>query len=258
MESRESQYMEIDLLRLAKALLHRAWAIVIVAIAAAAVAFAYASYVVTPLYKAKALLYVNNKSISVGSQSISISNGEINASRNLVNTYTVILKTRTTLEAVIKKAELNMSYEKLNSMVKASAVNETEIFSVEVTSTDPKEAEVIANTIASVLPEKIASIVIGSSVSIVDYAVEGVKTSPNVTRSTLLGGLVGFVLICGVIVLMELSDNLVKDEDYLIQTYSLPVLAAIPDLEGNTTSGGYYSYGKKRSTLQPPETGGRA
>lgn len=75
MNSNEKDYMEIDLMRLLKALLHRAWAIVIAVFAGALVAFACAALLITPLYKARALLYVNNNSINLGSASLSIGTG---------------------------------------------------------------------------------------------------------------------------------------------------------------------------------------
>lgn len=250
MNSNEKDYMEIDLMRLLKALLHRAWAIVIAVIAGALIAFAYAALLITPLYKSKALLYVNNSSISLGSTSVSISTGELSAAKSLVDTYTVILKTRTTLNAVIEKAGLEYTYEELYKMIEASSVNGTEIFQIVVTSPDPKEAEVIANTVASVLPEKISNIVDGSSVKIVDYAVvPSRKDSPSVTKYTMIGAVLGFILAAGVIVVMELMDNLVKDEEYLLQTYKLPVLAAVPGLDADTSSyGGYYGKNYKPSS----------
>ena len=48
-------------------------------------------------------------------------------------------------------------------MITASAVNGTEIFEIVVTNPDNQKAELIANTIADVLPKKIANIVEGSS-----------------------------------------------------------------------------------------------
>lgn len=236
MNSNEKDYMEIDLMRLLRAMLHRAWAIAVAVVACALIAFAYAALLITPLYKSKALLYVNNSSISLGSTSVSISTGEISAAKSLVDTYTVILKSRTTLNTVIEKAGLNYSYDELYKMIETSSVNGTEIFQIVVTSPDPKEAEVIANTAASVLPEKISDIVDGASVKIVDYAVvPSRKTSPSITRYTVMGALLGFILSAGVIVVMELMDNLVKGEEYLIQTYKLPVLAAVPDLDDNSS-----------------------
>ena len=67
-------------------------------------------------------------------------------------------------------------------------MNSTEVFSIEVTSADPQEAEKIANTIAELLPDRIAEIVDGSSVRIVDYAiVPSHKSSPSLSRYTMLG-----------------------------------------------------------------------
>ena len=248
MNSNEKDYMEIDLMRLLKALLHRAWAIVIAVFAGALVAFACAALLITPLYKARALLYVNNNSINLGSASLSIGTGDITASRSLVDTYTVILKTRTTLNAVIEKAGLPYDYEELYKMIETSSVNNTEIFEIVVTS-----HEVIANTSASVLPEKISNIVDGSSAKLVDYAVvPSKKDSPSITKYTIIGALLGFIISAGVIIVMELMDNLIKDEEYLLQTYKLPVLAAVPDLDAETSSsyGGYgYGYGSKNNKV---------
>ena len=118
-------------------------------------------------------------------------------------------------------------------MIEAGAVNETEVFSIEVTSADPEEAERIANCVAEVLPDRIAEIVEGSSVKIVDYAiVPSEKSSPSISRYTLLGILLGAVASCGVIVLLYLFDEQIRDEDYVRDTFQLPLLAAIPDLTG--------------------------
>ena len=51
---------EIDLLQLAKALWHKAWAIVLVTLITAAMAFAGTKLFITPLYTASAMMYVNN------------------------------------------------------------------------------------------------------------------------------------------------------------------------------------------------------
>ena len=106
-----------------------------------------------------------------------------------------------------------------------------EVFEIAVTSASPLEAEKIANTIAELLPDRISGIVEGSSVRIVDYAVvPAQKASPSISRNTLLGGLLGVVLCCGVIILREIFDEQIRDEDYVRETFDLPLLAAVPDL----------------------------
>lgn len=239
-------YMEIDLARLFGALWRRAWAILLAAVLFGAVAFGYTQFMVTPLYKARTLLYVNNSTIAVGDTKVSISSGDLTAAKSLVDTYMVILKSRTTLNEVIEQSGLGYSYEQMSQMISCASVNSTEIFYVEVTNPDPKEAELIANTIGQVLPEKIASVVEGSSVRIVDYAVEPAHpSSPSLTKNVMLGALLGIVLTCGVIVVLELRDDKIHSSDYLIQNYEIPVLAVIPELMENKQS-----YGSNHNTVE--------
>lgn len=175
---------EIDLLKLAAALWRKAWAIVLAVVLFATAALGYTAFFVTPLYKATALMYVNSSSISVGSTKVSISQGELSAAQSLVKTYIVILNTRSTLEEVIAQSGVPYTYEELSKMVSAESVNSTEVFGITVTSPDPTEAELLANTIAQILPERIASVVEGSSARIVDYAVApSEKASPACART---------------------------------------------------------------------------
>lgn len=237
-------YYEIDLLQLLRALWRKAWLIVLLALAVGAAAFSYAAFMITPLYESEALMYVNNSSFSVGSTSFSISNAELTAAQNLVDTYIVILNSRTTLNEVIREGELDYKYEELKEMLSAEPVKSTEVFKITVTSDDPREAELIANTIVEVLPHRIADVVDGSSVRVVDYAVvPSEKASPNVAKYTAIGAFVGAALACAIIIVMTLSDTLIHNEDYLMETYKLPVLAVIPNLSGSRKSSGYGSYG---------------
>jgi len=239
----KDEYMEINLFDLAGALWHRAWAIVLTMLLCGIAAFLCTYFLITPKYTARALMYVNNSSISVGSTSVSLS--DLSASQTLVDTYIVILKTRLTLNEVIEQAELPYSYEDLLEMIHASAVNSTEIFEVNVTSPDPAEAERIANTIVHILPEKISEIMDGSSARTVDFAVQPTeKSSPSITKNVALGMIFGMVLSCGIIILLELVDEHIRGEEDLTQSYDLPVLAVVPDLikSGESSKYGYSRY----------------
>ena len=237
----ENDAYEIDLLRMLKVLWSHAWIIIISTLLVGALAFSYARVLIEPTYQARALMYVNNKSISLGNTSVTFSAGELNAAKSLVDTYTVILKTRTTLNAVIRKTEVDYTYEQLNRMVKASSVNGTEIFAITVTSTDPQEAELLANAIADILPGKIADVVEGSNVSVVDRAIVPThRVAPSYTRYTSIGLLLGFLISCLAVILLDLLDDIIRGDDYLTQTYDVPVLGIIPDLSvQNTDKTGY-------------------
>lgn len=246
MERNNNDEMEIDLLALFGALWQKAWAILLVTVIFAAAALSGTAFFVAPQYEAKTLMYVNS-SMDVGGK-LSISMAELNAAQSLIETYAVILKTRTTLNDVIAETGVPYTYEQLSGMITANSVNGTEIFSVTVTSTNPQEAEQIANAIARILPDKIASIVEGSSVRIVDYAVVPAhKASPSLKKNTMIGGMLGFVLVCGVFVVQFLMDKRIHDSDYLIQTYDIPVLAVIPDLLSGTSENDYYKNAEQRA-----------
>lgn len=246
--------LEIDLLRLIQALWRKAWLIILVTAIFGISTLAGTALLVKPTYKAEALMYVNSSNISVGSTKVSISQAELSAAQTLVDTYIVIMNTRTTLEEVIEQSGVNYTYEELKEMIQAAAVNSTEVFSIAVTSTSPREAELLANTIAKILPEKISSIVEGSSARIVDYAVvPSEKAGPSLVKNAAIGAVLGFILICGIIVVLELMDEQIHDSDYLLQTYDIPVLAVIPDLLSTKSSNEYYQSAEQRAKKRGAE-----
>ena len=245
--NQNEDYIEIDLMKIFYLLKTKIKSIIIITVICGLAALGITQFMITPQYKAETLLYVNNNSISLGSTEVSISEGDIRAAQTLVETYIVILKSRTTLNEVIKEANLDYSYEELKNMIQSAAINGTEIFTVEVRSEDPKEAELIANTIGHVLPDKISSIVDGSSVRIVDYAVTpSKKDSPSKTNNTILGLIMGLLISCGLVIIESLMDRKIKDSDYLIKNYNIPLLAVIPDLQ-NSQKDGYGYYGSSYS-----------
>ena len=241
--------IEINLIEVMDAFIKRAWLVILCVVVFAVGGFSYAFYFISPTYKSTVKFYVNNntqKGLDAGK--LNISSSDITAAKSLVDTYIVILETRNTLNEVIEKSGERVDYKKLSSMISASAVNDTEVFQVTVTSTDPLQAEHLANTIADVLPQKIASIVEGSSARVVDYAViPTMKSAPSLRRYTLMGALIGFVLASVIIILILLLDYQIHNEDYLINNYpEIPLLGVIPDFTAKRTFG-YYRYGKNRS-----------
>ena len=243
-------YMEedtIDLLELAKALWKNILAIALVAVIFGSAAFGCTAFLIEPKYQATASLYVNNSSFSLGNTSFSISNAELSASNSLVSVYIYILNSRTTMEDVIKEADLTYTPEELSEMVSAKGINSTGAFEVTVTSTSPSEAELIANTIAKLLPDRIAEIVDGSSVRIVDYAIiPSHRSGPSMVKNTAIGILAGGFLAGAVVTIRFLMDDksklMIKSADELREMYlDIPVLAMIPDMRVSEKKNGYYS-----------------
>lgn len=243
----KQEEQEIDLLKLLKVLWSRIWIIGAAALVGGVAFFLFTFFFITPKYQSSALLYVNNNSLNIGSTKLNISSGDITASSSLIDTYAVILKSRTTLEQAIREGALPYNYEQLVQKVSGGAEGKTPVFKITVTDSNPEMAAHICNTIVEIMVDErsgIAAIVEGSSVSVIDYAVVATKkSSPSLKKNAAIGMLLGFVVACGVIILISLMDTTIREEDYLIETYKdIPVLANIPNLFADT-SGGYYGYG---------------
>jgi len=242
----EKQYYSIDLVHIAKILWSKAWVVVILALLLAGLFFSYASFVIKPTYSSSILLYVNNSSFSL-STDFTISSTQLSAAQSLVKTYAVLLNNRTTLEPAIEKAGVDYDYKQLSQMIVASPVNTTEVMRVTVTSTDPYEAAKIANCIAEVLPIRIAEIIEGASMEVVDSAVPNLqKVAPSVTSYTLLGFLLGGMIAVAILVVVAIRDDSIYDEEYILKNYDYPILAKVPNLlSANNKEYGYYSRRKK-------------
>ena len=242
------EVIEINLKRILHVLWKRIWAILLVGALFGGVAFSYALFCITPTYSAKAQLYVNNN--YVGSPGFSSS--QISAAQSLADTYMVIMVSRNVLDDVAAKTGLGYSYAQLRGMISAASINDTEVFEVRVTCTNYQHAAIIANAIAEVLPDKIAAVVEGSSVRLVDKAVENPNpVGPNHKRYLMIGFAVGALITVLIVVVVDVMDKSIYSEDYLRQAYAnVPLLAVIPYNDGDKVSynKGYYESNGKKST----------
>jgi len=222
--------------------------VMLVSVLTAAAAFAITYLFIEPKYEAVASMYVNNSSFSFGSTSFSISSSELSASNSLAQTYIYLLNSRTTLEAVISDTGIDYTYEELRKhVISSTVISGTAAFEVTVTSSDPSEAELIANSVAKILPERISEIVDGSSVRIVDYAIiPAHRASPSYTKSVLIGGFSGaFMALLWIVIksiVRETEDRVLRSADDITDLFpQLRVLSVIPDMQ-MTQKKGYYYY----------------
>lgn len=253
-ERSSKDYYVIDLLHIVKSLWRRAWAILLISIVCGAMALSYTHFFVPPQYSSSVLLYVNNN-MSVGDIPVSFTTSSISASKALVNTYIVIMKSRTTLENVVQDSDWDVSWGELYGMIRAEAVNDTEIFRVTVTADDPVKAADLANGIAKELPGRVKYVMDGCSMRVVDPAIVNPgKVSPSLSTNTAIGLALGFILSCLLFAVLAMMDDTIHSEDHLVQNYDVPILAKIPDLlfEESTRKYSYYysGYGSKDKKAQ--------
>lgn len=241
---RNNNETEIDLLDVLKTL----WKHIIWILAAGLVCgllfYVGTHLLVAPTYRARITLYVNNRATEGSS---TITSSDLTASTKLVDTYSAIIRSDTVMEAVGIQAEANMNAQKLKSLVSAKAVNNTEVFDVYVTDTDPQRAAAIANAIADIFPGLITEIVEGSSVKIVDRAtVPRDRYAPSYKKNALMGFMLGAVAAAAVVLLINMLDDTIKSTvDF--EQWDYPLLAVIPNLNENESNGYGYGYAAARS-----------
>lgn len=206
--------IEIDLLKILKTWLKKAWIIVLVAAVLGGGMFCYSNASYVPTYTTNTTLYasyVNTRDFAFGDNDGNISQTSISEARSIVNTCNAVLKTRMTLDAVIKEAGVDMTSNQLASKVTVAAVNSSEVFTVTVTGTNAEELVRLANAIGKVLPEHVAMINSNSKVSVIDEALTATISNGNdAMKTAALAAVLGAFAVCGVIAVQCVVDDIKK------------------------------------------------
>lgn len=181
-------------------------------------------YAIEPKYSSTSKIYVMNKSDSA------LSFADLNLSTGLTADYVELIESRPVMEQVIKNLKLSMTYEELLDFVKITNPADTRMLNITVTYTDALVAENIANNIVTVAREQISKVMKTDAPSVVEEAIStGKKVSPSNTKNTLLAAAIGCILTCGVIILLHIMDDSVKNMDDVERYLGLNTLAVIPD-----------------------------
>lgn len=224
----ENNEFEIDIKRLFELLISRIRLIIVSVIVFGVAAFLVSNYLMTPIYKASVTMYVNsNKNATSGN----ISYNDITTAEKLVVAYGKMITSNAVLDEVAREVELGYTAQQIRTMI-STPVDETQILTVVVSNPSPEYAQIIANAIAEIAPERITEFVEGSSMKIIDYAVmPQAPSSPNVVTNTFVGMFLGLLLSFCVIIIMELLDTRIKNEDELAKLAGVPVIGLIPEIE---------------------------
>lgn len=127
-----------------------------------------------------------------------------------------------------------MSYGEFSGKVQVTSIRDTEVIEIKVQDTNPQLAARIANELSEVFIRRIHEFIKKENVQILDYAViptNPIKPRPmlNITIAFVLGVMIGV----GLVFLLEYLDNSVKGPDDVEKRLNLPVLGAVPLMEGN-------------------------
>ena len=216
----------IDLLELALGLLEHWKLIAVTAVTGAVLMALYTFFLVTPMYKATATIYVVSRNDSV------LNFSDLQVGSELTSDYIKVFEMWEVHEKVISNLDLNYTYTDMASMLSVTNTSDTRMLDITVTNPDPEEAAAIANEYADVGAKYISEKMKTDEPTLMSSArVPENPFSPNKAKNILLGFVVGFVLACGVVVVRILLDDTYKTAEDIRKYAGLVVLASVPMAE---------------------------
>lgn len=225
--------IEIDLWEVAGVLFSKWWLIILVGITAAIIGFALSFFVVTPQYQSTTKIYILNKS---DSQTVTYS--DVQLGTQLTKDYSELINSRYVIEEVIQKLDLKFDYSSLKKKIEVSSPADTRIVSITVEDRDPVVAMNIANAVRESASAHIRNVMDIDAVNIVESAnMPSEKSSPSYFKWTVIGGVIGVIFICAIILIGYLMDDTIKTSEDVERFLGLSTLGMIPLIETGEGNG---------------------
>ena len=219
----EQQETELDVLELFYYLLEHIKQLVAAVVVGALVMLLVSLFFLTPQYEATSKLYVMARNDSA----VNLSDLQIGS--YLTSDYQEVFKTWEVHEQVLQNLGLDYEYEELEDMLTITNPSDTRILYITVTSDDPVEATNMANEYANVARNYIYEMMGTEEPSLFSVALEPLEpVSPRKMLNTVLGGLVGGLLMAAILVVRFIRDDKIKTADDITNYIGIPTLAIVP------------------------------
>ena len=208
------------------------WIVAFTLIGAVA-AMGYSTLFLKEKYTATCQLYVNN--LSSDSSTGNINNADLAAAIRMVNTNIAILKSNVMLKAINEQLDRKIGTGAISNSLSFTAEEEASIIKISSTTDNPALSAEICNLLTELAPEILYDIQGAGSAKRIDIATEPQSpSSPNIPSNTLMGGILGFIISFGILIVRFMFDNTVKGEEDIRQMFDIPVLGEIPSFGKNT------------------------
>ena len=220
---------EIDLRDIFSMFWEKKVLIIVITIGFALLGVFYTTKLVKPEYKGVTTLVLVKSNDDVNS---TITQTDVTLNQKLVSTYTVLIESDTVLREVIHMFHDEVEEEVLRKKVKVNLVTGTQLIEISVKDEDPEFAQKYTNQIAKVFIEQVKQIYNINNINIVDEA--KLPTTPfniNPIRDMILFILLGIIVSCGYIILLNTFDTTVKTQEKAEKYLNLTVLALIPECD---------------------------
>lgn len=215
--------VEIDLRELFFEVKKRLWILAAAILLGGTAGLFLSKVILTPMYTSTSMIYVMSKETTITSLT------DLQIGAQLTEDYAVLITSRTVMEKVISNLGLDMDHNELRDKITLNNPSDTRVLEISVVDPDPQMAKTITDEVADCASEYIADIMEQNPPKIIEQGeVPLYKTSPSTAKNTVIGALIGAVLVIGGITVMTLMNDTIKTEDDLERYFGVPVLAAVP------------------------------
>lgn len=191
--------------------------------------FVYSKFLVQEKFTSSAQMMVNIPGETIDTQ---LNNAQIQANSRLITTYADIIRGDAVLDVAKKEAGINVSNKKIRDMIDVSSNRESQVFTLEVTTTDPTESVKLANAITTAFEGKLADIYSNAQTFTVlsQPTANYTPVAPNLRNNTIFGILAGLVFSAILFIIRELMNTKVRDEKVL-EDLGLVILGSINEMK---------------------------
>lgn len=224
----------IDLMALFRVVWKKLPIIILVGIICAGLAMVGTKFLVTPQYTSVTKAYILSKQDNANGMTMS----DLQVSSTLTKDYVELAKSRPVLEHTIQTLGLNMSAGTLASKITVDVPQDTRILRIAVEDENPETAKNIADAVREYVGDQIEDIMDVEAVNTVEEGNLPVKpSSPSLMKNTVLGGILGVILTIGIIILIHLLDDTIKNQEEVEKYLGLTVLTNVPLKKGERKPG---------------------
>lgn len=215
----------IDLVEVFYLLLDNIWKIIICMVLCGLIALGYTKIFVKPTYLATSKIYV----VSASNNSV-INLSDLQVGSQLTSDYQELLVARPVLQDVIKALNLDMDYKELEKTISISNTSGTRILAINVTTRNAQTSADIANELAKQATVYLPEVMETESPNIVESAVAPTKkAAPSYAKNTLIGVLIGAVLMCGYLIIKFVANDTIVTAEDVEKYFGTMPLGSIPE-----------------------------
>lgn len=215
----------LSLIDLVKMMLSKWWAFALAVVIAASGSLVYTNLFVVPTYVSYGTMYISSATADITGQSTL---SDVMLAQELVSTYTEILSSNSFMKTVAEESGLGYDYKQLRGKIRFAQKQDAPVMVVSVSSIDPKEAHILAETVLNTAQAEVSRVIPGGVVGIIDHAEKPlVPSAPVHSRSAMLASIVAALAVAVVVFCIEFFDDRIRNKNE-IQAFGMPVLAEIP------------------------------